>query len=68
MEVDSRQQAAVSHEFDRLKGAANKAEYLAIIQALKLVNFNKKKAAALLKIDRKTLYNKLKNFRMRYSS
>lgn len=58
---------AVSQDFDRLKGAANKAEYLAILQALKMVNFNKKKAAALLKIDRKTLYNKLKNFRMKYS-
>lgn len=67
LEAESQHRAAVSHEFDRLKGAANKAEYLAIIQALKLVNFNKKKAAALLKIDRKTLYNKLKNFRMRYS-
>lgn len=68
LEMESSNHAAVTHEFDRLKGAANKAEYLAIIQALKLVNFNKKKAAALLKIDRKTLYNKLKNFRMRYST
>ena len=57
----------VISEFDRLKGAASKAEYNAILQALKLANFNKKKAAAILKIDRKTLYNKLKNFRLRYS-
>jgi len=53
--------------YDRLKGAANKAEYQAILQALKKANFNKKKAAAILNIDRKTLYNKLKNFRLRYS-
>ncbi len=44
-----------------LKGASASAEYAAILQVLKKVNFNKSKAAALLKIDRKTLYNKLRN-------
>jgi two-component system response regulator HydG len=29
---------------------------------LQHLNFNKKKAAELLKIDRKTLYNKIKNY------
>ncbi|MBW4641368.1 MAG: sigma 54-interacting transcriptional regulator [Gloeocapsa sp. UFS-A4-WI-NPMV-4B04] len=44
-----------------LKGASSSAEYTTIIQVLKKVNYNKTKAAALLKIDRKTLYNKLRN-------
>jgi two-component system, NtrC family, response regulator HydG len=47
---------------DILKEAAGKAEYEMIMSALQQVNFNKKKAAELLKIDRKTLYNKIKNF------
>ncbi len=45
-----------------LKDTASKAEYEAIMQVLKDVNFNKTKAAELLKIDRKTLYNKIKSF------
>lgn len=43
-----------------LKDAAAKAEYDAIMSVLKEVNFNKTKAAEILKIDRKTLYNKIK--------
>jgi len=43
-----------------LKDAAAKAEYDAIMTVLKNVNFNKTKAAEILKIDRKTLYNKIK--------
>jgi len=45
-----------------LKEAAANAEYEAIMNVLKQVNFNKTKAAEILKIDRKTLYNKIKNF------
>jgi two-component system response regulator HydG len=45
-----------------LKNAANRAEYETIMGVLQKVNFNKKKAAEMLKIDRKTLYNKIKNF------
>ena len=45
-----------------LKDAASKAEYEAIMNVLKQVNFNKTKAAEILKIDRKTLYNKIKSF------
>ena len=45
-----------------LKNAATKAEYETIMSVLQKVNFNKKKAAELLNIDRKTLYNKIKNF------
>jgi two-component system, NtrC family, response regulator HydG len=45
-----------------LKDAAAQAEYEAIMKVLKQVNFNKSKAADILKIDRKTLYNKIKNY------
>jgi two-component system response regulator HydG len=45
-----------------LKGAATKAEYETIMNVLKEVKFNKKKAAEVLNIDRKTLYNKLKSY------
>ena len=45
-----------------LKDTASKAEYEAIMQVLKEVNFNKTKAAELLNIDRKTLYNKIKSY------
>jgi two-component system response regulator HydG len=49
-------------EKDVLKIAASRAEFNTIMSVLQQVNFNKKKAAELLKIDRKTLYNKLKVF------
>jgi two-component system, NtrC family, response regulator HydG len=45
-----------------LKNAATRAEYETIMNVLQKVNFNKKKAAEMLNIDRKTLYNKIKNF------
>lgn len=45
-----------------LKDAASRAEYETIMAVLQQVNFNKKKAAEMLNIDRKTLYNKIKNF------
>ncbi|MDF2381678.1 sigma-54-dependent Fis family transcriptional regulator [Nostoc ellipsosporum NOK] len=45
-----------------LKDAAGRAEYETIMAVLQQVNFNKKKAAEMLNIDRKTLYNKIKNF------
>jgi len=44
-----------------LKSVALEAEYDMILNVLKQVNFNKSKAAEVLGIDRKTLYNKMKN-------
>ena len=49
----------VNKESD-LRNAASLAEYETIMNVLKQVNFNKTQAAEILKIDRKTLYNKLK--------
>lgn len=46
-------------EYD-LKNVAQRAEYDKILEVLKKVKYNKTKAAILLNIDRKTLYNKLK--------
>jgi len=45
---------------NNLKNAALEAEYETILQVLRQVNFNKTKAAKILNIDRKTLYNKMK--------
>lgn len=53
---------AVSYE-NKLKSANLDAEYEVILEALKQANFNKSKAAKLLNIDRKTLYNKMKQFK-----
>lgn len=43
-----------------LKNVGLEAEYETILSVLKQVNFNKTKAAQILNIDRKTLYNKMK--------
>jgi two-component system response regulator HydG len=45
-----------------LKSVSGRAERQAIISTLEKTGFNKTKAAELLKIDRKTLYNKLKAY------
>lgn len=47
-----------------LKNAALEAEYEAILNVLREVNFNKTKAAQILNIDRKTLYNKMKSINL----
>ena len=57
-------QGSVHLEFEEdrgiLKSVAGSAERQAIIEALEQSAYNKSKAAELLNIDRKTLYNKLK--------
>ncbi len=47
----------------KLKAANIDAEHAVILEALKKAGYNKSKAARLLNIDRKTLYNKMKQFR-----
>ena len=54
--------APVSYE-NKLKSANLDAEYEVILDALKQANFNKSKAAKLLNVDRKTLYNKMRQFK-----
>ncbi len=49
---------------ETLKGAGLDAEYEMILSVLKKVKFNKTKAAKILNIDRKTLYNKLDQYQM----
>lgn len=61
-QVPSGPEASSSRGGYDLKDAASKAEYEAIMNVLKQVNFNKTKAAEILKIDRKTLYNKIKSY------
>jgi two-component system response regulator HydG len=47
---------------ETLKEVVESAEKYAIIQALKKTEYNKSKTAALLDVDRKTLYNKIKAY------
>lgn len=52
----------IIHKETDLKNAAAQAEYDTIMNVLKQVNYNKSRAAEILKIDRKTLYNKIKSY------
>ncbi len=52
---------AINHT--SLKGVSIDAEYELIIEALRKANYNKSKAAKLLNVDRKTLYNKMKQYK-----
>jgi two-component system response regulator HydG len=52
----------IIHRETDLKNAAAQAEYDTIMNVLKQVNYNKSRAAEILKIDRKTLYNKIKSY------
>lgn len=48
---------------DKMKNDKMDSEYHSILNALKQANFNKSKAAKLLEIDRKTLYNKMRQYK-----
>jgi two-component system response regulator HydG len=58
--AQSEQRAEVKEPRHDLKNAALEAEYETILRVLREVNFNKTRAAEILNIDRKTLYNKMK--------
>jgi two-component system response regulator HydG len=51
---------------ENLRDSKEKAEHELIVSTLEKVRFNKSKAAQLLNIDRKTLYNKMKQYGIEY--
>ncbi|WP_293305820.1 sigma-54-dependent transcriptional regulator [Pedobacter sp. UBA5917] len=53
-----------NNNVQQLRKTTEVAEYAAILTVLKEVNFNKTKAAKILKIDRKTLYNKISTLKL----
>jgi len=61
---DAKDSSANYKDMPDLKSAALHAEYEKILEVLRKVNFNKSKAALILNIDRKTLYNKMKTFNL----
>lgn len=65
---DGRETPSTIKNLPDLKSAAIHAEYEKILEVLRKVNFNKSKAAILLNIDRKTLYNKMKTFNLLVNS
>ena len=56
------QATVVKQPLTDLKDVASQAEYETIMNVLKQVRFNKTKAAEVLNIDRKTLYNKIRYY------
>lgn len=60
VEEEEDQPVSKANKKRALKSTASEAEYEAIMEVLREVNFNKTKAAEILNIDRKTLYNKMK--------
>jgi two-component system response regulator HydG len=51
-----------SKQVENLRNIKEKAEYELIISTLEKARYNKSKAAQMLNIDRKTLYNKMKHY------
>jgi two-component system, NtrC family, response regulator HydG len=60
---DSSNTRSLIPEISELKKASATAEYNTIINVLEKANYNKSKAADILGIDRKTLYNKINNYK-----
>lgn len=58
--------AAATKPIENLRDSKEKAEHQLIVSTLEKVRFNKSKAAQLLNIDRKTLYNKMKQYGIDY--
>lgn len=58
------EQGDTSHPPKDLKSLAIQSEKALIAQTLKEVKFNKSKAARILKIDRSTLYNKIRKYEL----
>lgn len=61
---DKAESKPLNSDANNLKSIALNAEFEKIVEVLKKVNFNKSKAAQMLNIDRKTLYNKMKIFNL----
>jgi two-component system response regulator HydG len=64
-EPNTTQKITGQKKSENLKSTTINAEYEKIIEVLRKVNFNKTKAALILNIDRKTLYNKMNSFNMK---
>ncbi|GAB2813018.1 sigma-54-dependent transcriptional regulator [Ferruginibacter profundus] len=62
LKIIENENPAVTIKETRLRHITAKAEYDAILAVLETVNFNKSKAAELLHIDRKTLFNKIRAY------
>jgi len=60
------QTSTESDEITDLKSVAERAERKAIIKVLEQTGYNKTKTAKILKIDRKTLYNKLESYNIEF--
>jgi len=58
--------ATPTKPIENLRDSKEKAEHELIVSTLEKVRFNKSKAAQLLNIDRKTLYNKMKQYGIEY--
>jgi len=67
LKEDHKEHTTILPVINNLKSAAIYAEYEKILEVLRQVKFNKSKAALILNIDRKTLYNKMKTFNVLFS-
>src|SRR5690606_29839919 len=63
-EAVEEEEEELESDVPKLKVAVNEAEYEMNMKVLKQFNYNKSKAARILNIDRKTLYNKMKQLDM----